>query len=104
MFQIKIFLAALLTRALGATPTLQSEVEHIVVFMQENRAFDHYYGTLKGVRGYNDRTAPLLPSGLSPFYQPSSTTAGSHSLLCGCVSNQGQMGCSLSFNSAGADL
>src|SRR6202042_790963 len=31
------------------------DVEHIVVFMQENRSFDHYFGHLRGVRGYNDR-------------------------------------------------
>jgi len=51
------------------TGTIQ-DVEHIVIFMQENRAYDHYYGSLRGVRGFNDRAAPLLPSGRSPFYQP----------------------------------
>ncbi|WP_081070846.1 phosphocholine-specific phospholipase C [Burkholderia territorii] len=35
------------------TGTIQ-DVRHIVVFMQENRSFDHYYGTLRGVRGFND--------------------------------------------------
>ena len=38
--------------------------------MQENRAFDHYYGMHQGVRGFNDRTAVQLPSGLPAFYQP----------------------------------
>ena len=47
-----------------------SSIEHIVIFMQENRAFDHYYGSLKGVRGFNDHAAPPLPSGLPPFFQP----------------------------------
>ena len=28
------------------------DVEHIVVLMQENRSFDHYFGTLNGVRGF----------------------------------------------------
>ena len=28
--------------------------------MQENRAFDHYYGKMKGVRGFNDRTVGFL--------------------------------------------
>ncbi len=46
------------------------QVEHLVIFMQENRAFDHYYGTLKGVRGFNDRTAHPLTSGHNSFYQP----------------------------------
>lgn len=30
------------------------DVEHIVVLMQENRSFDHYFGALKGVRGFGD--------------------------------------------------
>lgn len=38
--------------------------------LQENRAYDHYYGMHAGVRGFNDRTAIQLPSGLSSFYQP----------------------------------
>ena len=33
------------------------DVEHVVVLMQENRSFDHYYGTLAGVRGYADAAA-----------------------------------------------
>jgi phospholipase C len=38
-----------------------ADVEHIVILMQENRSFDHYFGTLRGVRGYGDpRTIPLL--------------------------------------------
>ena len=35
------------------TRTIQ-DVEHIVILMQENRPFDHHFGTLKGVRGFND--------------------------------------------------
>jgi phospholipase C len=31
------------------------DVEHVVVLMQENRSFDHYYGTMRGVRGFSDR-------------------------------------------------
>ena len=30
------------------------DVEHIVVLMQENRSFDHYFGKLRGVRGFGD--------------------------------------------------
>ncbi|MFD8720980.1 phosphocholine-specific phospholipase C [Streptomyces sp. NPDC059629] len=33
------------------------DVEHIVVLMQENRSFDHYFGTLRGVRGFGDPRA-----------------------------------------------
>jgi phospholipase C len=28
-----------------------ADVEHIVILMQENRSFDHYFGTMRGVRG-----------------------------------------------------
>ena len=31
------------------------DVQHIVILTQENRAFDHYFGTLSGVRGFSDR-------------------------------------------------
>jgi phospholipase C len=46
------------------------DVEHIVILMQENRSFDHYFGTLRGVRGYGDPRAVRLPSGDSVFAQP----------------------------------
>ena len=29
------------------------DAEHVVILMQENRSFDHSYGTLQGVRGFN---------------------------------------------------
>ncbi|MDR3509923.1 MAG: phospholipase C, phosphocholine-specific [Caulobacteraceae bacterium] len=47
------------------------DVEHIVVFMQENRAFDHYFGLLDGVRGYGDPHPLRLPNGHSVWRQPS---------------------------------
>ncbi len=47
-----------------------NDVEHIVVLMQENRSFDHYFGTLQGVRGYGDPRAMRLASGHSVFHQP----------------------------------
>jgi phospholipase C len=36
------------------------DAEHIVILMQENRSFDHAFGTLQGVRGYNDPRAIRL--------------------------------------------
>ncbi|MEY2343402.1 alkaline phosphatase family protein, partial [Acidithiobacillus sp. IBUN Pt1247-S3] len=45
------------------------DVEHIVVFMQENRSFDHYFGHLNGVRGYNDRFPLRLPNGKPIWFQ-----------------------------------
>ena len=38
-----------------------NDVEHIVILMQENRSFDHYYGTLNGVRGFADRFPVPVP-------------------------------------------
>lgn len=45
------------------------DVEHIVFLMQENRAFDHYFGTLRGVRGFGDPRAVKLPSGDPVWFQ-----------------------------------
>ena len=45
------------------------DAEHIVFLMQENRSFDHCYGTLKGVRGFNDPRAMRQPNGLPVWYQ-----------------------------------
>jgi phospholipase C len=45
-------------------------IEHIVILMQENRSFDHYFGTFPGVRGFADPTAIKLPNGNPVFYQP----------------------------------
>ncbi|MEA2172039.1 MAG: phospholipase, partial [Solirubrobacteraceae bacterium] len=62
---------ALARRALRAPTRSDLErVEHIVVLMQENRSFDHYFGTLRGVRGFGDPHALKLPSGRSVFEQP----------------------------------
>ncbi|KAF5352278.1 hypothetical protein D9758_011976 [Tetrapyrgos nigripes] len=51
-----------------------ADVEHIVLFMQENRAFDHYFGTLAGVRGFKDPNVQINPDGRSTFFQ----TVNSH--------------------------
>lgn len=50
-----------------------SDIKHVVMLMQENRSFDHYYGTLSGVRGFDDPKAARLPNGRPVFYQPDST-------------------------------
>ena len=57
--------------ALAAKPrgTSLASVQHVVIFMQENRSFDHYYGSLQGVRGYSDRSAFLQRNGNSVFKQ-----------------------------------
>ncbi|MEV1026292.1 phosphocholine-specific phospholipase C [Streptomyces sp. NPDC050264] len=50
-------------------------IEHVVILMQENRSFDHYFGTLRGVRGFGDRNAIRLPGGTSVFEQPGGVRA-----------------------------
>jgi Phosphoesterase family len=62
-------LAKLASAAPGASSL--SGVEHVVIFMQENRSFDHYLGTLNGVRGYGDRRALERKPGASVFGQAS---------------------------------
>ncbi|ADV81018.1 phosphocholine-specific phospholipase C [Terriglobus saanensis] len=61
-------------RALAIAPrrgtgTIQ-DVEHVVILMQENRSFDHYFGTLRGVRGFGDPRPAPLPNGQSVWHQP----------------------------------
>ena len=60
---------ALALPAARVTGTIK-DVEHVVILMQENRAFDHYFGTLAGVRGFGDPRPIALPSGESVFRQP----------------------------------
>jgi phospholipase C len=47
-----------------------ADVEHIVILMQENRAFDHYFGALQGVRGFGDPRVAKLSNGDPVWYQP----------------------------------
>jgi len=60
---------ALAVEAAVETGTIQ-DVKHIVILMQENRSFDHYFGTLRGVRGFGDRFPLPLASGKPVFFQP----------------------------------
>ena len=62
-----------LQRALSQSPPRGGslrDIKHVVLLMQENRSFDHYFGTLAGVRGFGDPQALTLPSGKSVFHQP----------------------------------
>ncbi|WP_410617403.1 phosphocholine-specific phospholipase C [Amycolatopsis sp. lyj-109] len=54
--------------AFHRTGTLR-DVEHVVVLMQENRSFDHYFGTLRGVRGFGDPRPVTLANGKSVWAQ-----------------------------------
>ena len=60
---------ALAVPAHRATRSIR-DVEHVVILMQENRAFDHYFGTLRGVRGFGDPRPVTLPSGRPVWFQP----------------------------------
>ena len=61
-----------LRRALAERPVTGSirDIKHVVLLMQENRSFDHYFGTMAGVRGFDDSKALILPNGRSVFHQP----------------------------------
>ncbi|AUW59254.1 phospholipase C, phosphocholine-specific [Sphingobium sp. SCG-1] len=60
-------------RALAIAPKRVSgtiaDVKHIVILMQENRSFDHYFGTMKGVRGFGDRHPIPLPDSRPVWWQ-----------------------------------
>jgi phospholipase C len=56
-------------RAAGATGTI-ADLKHVVILMQENRSFDHYYGTLQGVRGFSDKQILKYQNGTRIFDQP----------------------------------
>ena len=72
------------------------DVEHIVILMQENRPFDHHFGTLRGVRGFSDPRAvdihlPLQGGGTAPasvFLQP----AGAANIAAGFAVPPGNFG------------
>ncbi|MHC1478646.1 phosphocholine-specific phospholipase C [Frateuria aurantia] len=65
---------ASIAKALGIAPatvngTLE-DVQHVVILMQENRAFDHYFGSLRGVRGFGDPRPLTLRNGKPVWQQP----------------------------------
>jgi phospholipase C len=79
----------LLDKATGVTAANASlnDVKHVVILMQENRSFDHYFGTLSGVRGFSDPAVPTQTVGGQRYpvfdqfgYQPG-TGAGSTGFL-----------------------
>src|SRR4051794_9370770 len=50
---------SLLRNALAAAPKCGrlKDIEHVVILMQENRSFDHYFGTYPGARGFGEKGA-----------------------------------------------
>jgi phospholipase C len=62
-----------------------ADIEHVVILIQENRSFDHYFGSYRGVRGFSDQSmafqqpdpanTTISPVGtLLPFRLDTSTT------------------------------
>jgi phospholipase C len=62
-----------------------TDIDHVVILIQENRSFDHYFGSYRGVRGFSDQSmafqqpdpantmnAPIAK--LLPFHLDTSTT------------------------------
>ncbi|MBC7166187.1 MAG: phospholipase C, phosphocholine-specific [Phenylobacterium sp.] len=63
-----------------------ADVGHVVILTQENRSFDHYFGTMRGVRGFGDRfaiPAPPLPGApdRTVFVQPNAQAGAEPALL-----------------------
>src|ERR1700723_2630278 len=62
-----------------------TDIEHVVILIQENRSFDHYFGSYRGLRGFSDKSPAFEqsdpantgnpPTGiLQPFHLDTSTT------------------------------
>src|ERR1700757_4153199 len=73
--------ARLIDEAMASTggPGSLQDIKHVVLLMQENRSFDHYFGTMPGVRGFGDpdvliqKTGPL--AGKRVFHQQDNNPA-----------------------------
>jgi phospholipase C len=52
------------------------DIQHVVILVQENRSFDSYFGTYRGVAGFNDPNVLLQADGTSVFEQPGYNVAG----------------------------
>jgi phospholipase C len=67
-----------------AAPGRVGDIDHVVVLMQENRSFDHYFGTFPGVVGFGDRAAR------ETFFQP---TGGGSAVVPWHISSTARGGC-----------
>ena len=56
----------------GRLTGLIKDLKHVVLLMQENRSFDHYFGVLRGVRGFGDKQILTYQDGRTIFQQPDS--------------------------------
>ncbi|KAL1859073.1 hypothetical protein VTK73DRAFT_7602 [Phialemonium thermophilum] len=60
---------ALLALATAAHAASLKDIKHVVMLMQENRSFQHYFGTMAGVRGFADPNVQVNADGRSVWYQ-----------------------------------
>jgi phospholipase C len=69
-----------IARALSIDAAVRSgtirDVEHVVILTQENRSFDHYFGSMAGVRGFGDRFPIPRPGGRTVWTQANGAGAG----------------------------
>lgn len=65
------FAGPVIEKAYGAGPCSGhlTDIEHFVFFMQENRSFDHYFGTLSGTDGFNTVSPLFQQKGWNPMTQ-----------------------------------
>src|SRR4051812_12522378 len=56
-----------------------AKIQHVIVIMQENRSFDHYFGTYPGADGFPVGTCVRDPAGSCalPYHDSSDRNAGS---------------------------
>jgi phospholipase C len=64
---------------LGQAPAKLSDIDHFIILMKENRSFDHYFGSLRGVHGFDDARAQQ-PDGGSLFKQADTVHPDGHIL------------------------
>ncbi len=75
LLRVGLLGAMLLTGGgLAASGGTIRDVKHVVILMQENRSFDHYFGSLQGVRGFNDPNILRFQNGTSALFQPAGGT------------------------------
>ncbi|KAJ5131342.1 Phosphoesterase [Penicillium bovifimosum] len=65
---ICIALVMVLGNSLASGGSLR-DIEHVIIFMQENRSWDSYFGTMPGVRGFSDPNVQVNPDGNSVWHQ-----------------------------------
>jgi phospholipase C len=77
-----VMMPASIRKALAIPPDIRTgtirDVDHVVILMQENRSFDHYFGTMRGVRGFSDPRPVRLPNGKPVWYQPAAKIRAKH--------------------------